>query len=141
MAKGKKIGPLSLENELRSILAQYGNEVYDAVGVAVKDVCDEAIEKLHAANDFGAKKKPHISGAYSRSWVAESVQKTRILQKTVIHNEDHYRLAHLLEKGHVIRNGTARTFGSTTGKPHIRPVEDWMKAELPKKVEEAIQKI
>ena len=41
--------------------------------------------------------------------------------------------------GHVIKNGTGRTFGKTRAFPHIAPVNDWVQEELPKRVERKLK--
>lgn len=135
MARGKRIKPLDLSSTIKEIFDKYGEDVYEVLGKAVDDVSEEAVQKLHAGGSYGG------TGAYNRDWVADDVPKGRFSKSKVIHNADHYRLAHLLEKGHVIRNGTQRTFGNTKAYPHIQPVEEWTKSELPKKVEEAITHI
>lgn len=135
MASRKTIKPFDLESTIKEILNQYGDDVYEVLGKSVDDVSQEAVQKLHAGGSFGG------TGAYNRDWVADDVPVGRLSKKKIIHNEDHYRLAHLLEKGHVIRNGTGRTFGNAKAYPHIKPVEDWVKSELPRKVEEAITHI
>ena len=131
----KTIKPFDLQSTIKEIFDKYGEDVYEVLGKAVDDVSQEAVQKLHDGGSFGG------TGAYNRSWVAEDIPKGRLSKAKVIHNEDHYRLAHLLEKGHVSRNGTRRTFGTVRAYPHIKPVEDWVKSELPKKVEEAITHI
>lgn len=135
MASRKKIKPIDLQSTIKEILDQYGDDVYDALGKSVDDVAQEAVRKLRAGGSFKG------TGVYNRNWVADDVPKGKFFKTKVVHNEEHYQLTHLLEKGHVIRNGTKRTFGKTRAYPHIKPVEEWAKAELPRKVEEAITHI
>ncbi|MNW18141.1 hypothetical protein D3C71_2175820 [compost metagenome] len=52
----------------------------------------------------------------------------------MIYNEKHYRLTHLLEKGHVKRGG-----GRVAARVHIEPVEERIVAEFEKRVERAIK--
>ena len=135
MARRKKIGILDLESTLKQILAEYGDDVYKVLDTAVNEVCDEAVQKLHAGGSYKG------GSDYNADWVADDVPKGRFFKQKVVHNAEHYRLAHLLEKGHVIRNGTGRVYGKTRAFPHIKPVEEWAKEELPRKVEEMIQRI
>ena len=133
--RSKKISPIDLEAAIREILTQYGDDVYKVLGLAEVSVCEEGVRKLQAGGSYGG------TGAYDRDWTFDQKTKKRYVQSYVIHNAEHYRLAHLLEKGHVIRNGTSRTFGSTRAFPHIKPVEEWAQAELPKKVEELLHDV
>lgn len=133
--RGKKIGVLDLEAAIADILNEYGDEVYEVLGTAVDQVSEEAVRKLQAGGSFGG------TGAYKRDWTSTDEPKGRLGKKRIIHNADHYRLAHLLEKGHVSRNGTGRTFGSVKAYPHIKPVEEWAIQELPRRVEELITRL
>lgn len=135
MARHKKIGAIDLEKACQEILAQYGNEVYSVLELATLDVAKEAAAKLRASSGIGG------TGAYIADWTYDQQQVKRYKQRYIVHNADHYRLAHLLEKGHVIRNGTGRTYGSTRAFPHIKPVEEWAIQELPRKVEELITRL
>lgn len=136
----KKIGAVNLEKEIKEILKEYGDDVYSALNDAVDDVSLEGTQKLRSVSKFAPDRQP--SGEYSGSWVYDNELKSlRYKTRRVIHNEDHYRLTHLLEKGHVIRNGTQRTFGRAPAYPHIEPVDNWIRDELPKTVKGMIEKI
>lgn len=136
MAK-KKVKPINLDNAISQILAQYGNSVYDVLNESVKEVSDEAAEKLRAVDHFAPGRTP--SGDYSGSWTNEPVPVGRFSVKNVVHNEEHYRLTHLLENGHVSRNGTGRTFGRVQAYPHIAPVNEWANSELPRMIERKLK--
>ncbi len=135
----KKIKPINLDATVKDILNKYGDEVYDVLGDAVNETAEEATQKLKAVNSFAPGGNP--SGAYSGSWLNEKVAAGRLGVKQVVRNEEHYRLTHLLEKGHVIRNGTGRTFGRVPAYPHIAPVNDWANDEVVRSVERKIKGI
>lgn len=138
MARAKKIKPIDLSAAVNELLKEYGDAVFDAVSESVEEVTDEATDKLRQVNHFAPGGNP--SGAYARSWVNDAVRRTRVSTAKVVHNEEHYRLTHLLENGHVIRNGTGRTFGRTGKYQHIAPVNDWAKEELPKRFRQKVSK-
>lgn len=128
----KRIGILNLDSEINKLLETYDKDVFKVMDFAVDDVANEAANKLKTVQF-------KTGGEYSKSWVSDKEPSGRLQTKRVVHNEEHYRLTHLLEKGHVIRNGRSRITGKSYGKtgayPHIAPVEDWAKAELPRMVE------
>lgn len=128
----KRIGILNLDSTIEKILDQYGKDAYKVMDSAVDEVANQATDKLKAVQF-------KTGGEYSRSWVCDKEPSGRYATQRVIHNEEHYRLTHLLEKGHVIKNGrsriTGKSYGRTAAYPHIAPVEEWAKAELPKTVE------
>ncbi|MOA51074.1 hypothetical protein D3C78_1741730 [compost metagenome] len=72
---------------------------------------------------------PKDHGDYASSW-----KRKKTKEGYTIHNEEHYRLTHLLEKGHAKRNG-----GRVPAQVHIKPVEDQLVEEFEKRVEKAIK--
>lgn len=137
----KTIKPLELEATVREILNEYGDKVYDVLDDSVQEVADGATEKLRAVNTFAPGGSP--TGEYSSSWVNDKESSGRLASKRVVKNEEHYRLTHLLEKGHVVRNGRSRITGKSYGRagayPHIAPVNDWAASELPRTVERKLK--
>ena len=127
MAK-KTVKPINLDAVIKEALDEYGSAVFDVLKGSVKEVSEEATQKLRDTS-------PKKSGEYAEAWTYDEVPVKRYQTKTVVHVEaPHYRLTHLLEKGHVSRNGTGRTFGKVKAYPHIAPVNDWANEELPKLV-------
>lgn len=128
----KRIGMLNLDSTINQLLEQYDKDVYEVMDSAVDDVANETANKLRAVQF-------KTGGEYSASWVSDKEQSGRLQTKRVVHNAEHYRLTHLLEKGHVIRNGrsriTGKSYGRTGAYPHIAPAEDWAREELPRIVE------
>ena len=140
LARRKKtIKPINLEATIQELLNEYGDDVYKCLDKSVDEVAEEAKLKLQQVSSFAPGGNP--SGAYSKSWINEKLPVKRLESKQVVHNEDHYRLTHLLEKGHVIRNGTGRTFGRTGEYPHIAPVNDWANEELQRKVKQGVENL
>ncbi len=136
MAK-KRVKPIDLSKAIKEILDQYGDSVYTVLAESVKEVADEATEKLQSVSRFAP--GGHPAGAYSKDWTNEEFPDGRLKTKRVVHNMGHYRLSHLLEKGHVTRNGTGRTYRRTPAYPHIEPVNKWANEELPRVVERKIK--
>lgn len=133
----KRIKPIDLDSTVAKLLNEYGEKVYDVLSDCVKEVSDEAVEKLQSVSSFAP--GGHPSGVYSKDWKQEEVKAGRLATKRVVHNEEHYRLTHLLEKGHVSKNGTHRTFGRVAAYPHIAPVNEWANEELPRLVERKLK--
>ena len=132
----KRIRPVDLNKAINDILSKYGDEVYTVMESSIDVVSEEAKEKLRAVNHF----RNNASGAYAESWVNEKLSGKPLTCTRAVHNEKHYRLTHLLEKGHVIKNGTGRTFGKTSAFPHIAPVNDWANKELVQLVERKLER-
>ena len=54
-----------------------------------------------------------------KSWTVKNNRETSNSIELIVHSRDRYQLAHLLEKGHVLRQG-----GRVKAKPHIAPAEE-----------------
>lgn len=135
MAKRKRVKPIDLSKAIAELLEEYGDQVYNVIEECIDTVSEEAKDKLRAENHF----RNEASGAYAGSWINEKLEGKPLTVTRVVHNENHYQLAHLLENGHVIKNGTGRTFGKTAAFPHIKPVNDWANKELVAMVERKIK--
>lgn len=137
MATRKWIGPIDLSKAIDEILKEYGDEVYDVVGDCIDEVAEEAKNRLRSVTVF---KNP--AQHYPQSWINEKLESKPLTVSRAVHNEHHYRLTHLLEKGHAVRNGTGRNNGkqNTDAFPHIAPVNDWANKELPNLVKRKLEK-
>lgn len=82
-------------------------------------------EVKEAVRDTGRSVKADIqehapvkTGAYRKSWAVKETSESADSLSVTVHSRTRYRLTHLLEHGHALRNGgRARAF------PHIAPAE------------------
>ncbi len=117
----------------KHFLDNYSNDVYEEVSEAIDEVSKEAVKKLkqESKSQFG-------NGDYAKGW-ARKWEKGRVrVSATVYGKKPTYQLAHLLEHGHVTRNGTGRTFKQTPAHEHIEPINKWAQDEV---IDRAISKL
>lgn len=131
MARHKKIQAIDLTSAVDDLLEDYGDEVYDALGKAIEETAQEAVRSLRSVRKFNPERNP--TGKYSAGWTAENVTRARTKQVTVVYNEDLPQYAHLLEFGHVTRNG-----GRSGEYEHIAPVNKEVKAQIAERVRRAL---
>lgn len=113
-----------LADEIMHCLNEYTDEVIEALDKAEESLAEEGVQELK-------KTSPRKTGKYARSWTQKKFR-----TKHVIHSKKpRYRLTHLLEHGHAKRNG-----GRVAAITHIKPVEDKLMKEIPKKIKEALGK-
>lgn len=98
-----------LAAEINRQLALYANQTDESVQRIAGEIASEGVEMLKAESP-----KSPGGGDYAKSWTVKKIGKA-----FVIHNKDHYRLTHLLEKGHAKVNG-----GRVDARVHIAPVEE-----------------
>ncbi|PEA23091.1 hypothetical protein CON40_01475 [Bacillus cereus] len=107
-------------SDLARELQKYVNVVEEELIVAQEEVADVAVGKLKQGS-------PKKTGAYRKGW-----RKKKEGKGVVIHNTQG-QLTHLLENGH------AKVGGRVPAQVHIRPVEEYVIDELPRRIERAVQ--
>lgn len=117
----KKIQPVDLTATVSQLLEDYGEEVGQILDEACLDTATDAVHKLRAVSKFSA--EGHPTGAYSASWTLEPFRVNRYSSLWIVYNENHYRLAHLLEYGHSLERGGRKIGeGEVRAYPHIADV-------------------
>lgn len=111
-----------LSDAISEILEEYA----DDVGTHVSEISEQMARK--GVKALRAKSKetfPKGTGEYAKRWKVETEGKKhrQLYWSSIIYNE-WAGMPHLLEHGHVIRNGTGRVYGEVRGREHIAPVEE-----------------
>ena len=101
------------------------NKYEDDVTSNVMEIADALAKKGAKALRAKSRETFNGTGEYAKGWKVETTgkQHRQLTWSSVIYNE-HPGMPHLLEHGHVSRNGTKRTFGRVPGYEHIKPVAD-----------------
>ena len=97
-----------LANAITRAISEYTEDVSDAIAVAVDETAKECVEEIKANSRFK-------TGNYSKGWKVVKQDRHGVVSRA-IWNPEHYRLVHLLEKGHAKRGG-----GRVAGRPHVGP--------------------
>lgn len=111
--------------DIKDILNNYTDEIKEALVNEAEIVSKEGVNKLKATS-------PHKTGIYAKGWRVKNDKGTFI-----IYNKNP-GLTQLLEKPHVIKNQYG-TWGTSTPKVHIKPVEEECTREYLKRMEKIIQ--
>ena len=120
-----------LSKAIQKTLAEYEGVTVDNMKAAVDKVSKEAVRKLKTTS-------PKRNGAYARSWAAKKTkQANKWAYEKTVYNKDHYRLTHLLEKGHrVVGAKNGRTW--VDARPHIEKVEKKAVEDLVNEMKETL---
>lgn len=124
-----------LNAAISRILKRYADDLGEELDKVATSMGREGAKAINAkametfpVND----RKPSENREYEKSWTFAK-ETTRFETVVTIYSKKP-SLAHLLEKGHVSRNGTKRTFGRVDGYPHITPVAE----ELERRFEQEV---
>lgn len=108
-----------LQEKVMDILDEYAANLTEGVKQATKTISKTGVKEIKAASksSFGG------TGKYAKGWTSQ-IETGRLSAQGIIYNQDLPGLPHLLENGHVSRNGTGRDLGKVEGREHIAPVEE-----------------
>ena len=110
-----------LDDAIGDILKEYEGQVEKSIGEIADKLAKKGAQTLRSQSRATFR---NGTGKYAKGWKAEtSGKKHRQLEQSSVIYNDNPGLPHLLEHGHVTRNGTGRVYGRTPGHEHIAPVE------------------
>ena len=130
----KKVSVDELSNVILEYLENFKDVTEEACKNGVLTTADEAVKELRSAHPAGSGKYGSWD-KYDSGW-DKRVSSMKTKEKgvlAVVYNKDHYRLTHLLEKGHALVGG-----GRTQAFPHIAPVEQKCEDNLIKNIKKNI---
>lgn len=113
-----------------AILDTYGLDVVANLKEITKEYAKQGAKLVKAnSQQFGSR--------YANGWTSR-YEEGRVSAQGVIFNKTVPGLPHLLEHGHVTRNGTGRVFPDTPAHPHIASAEQRIVEEYFKAVDDSL---
>lgn len=123
----KRGRPSKWQEELDDILSDFLDEEEDVIIDVFDQVAEDTKDKVKQA----AKSKFKGEGKYAAGWeVKKGGNLKRGKYSITVCNPEHYRLTHLLEKGHQSWNQYGGSYKRVRGRRHIKPAEKWGNEEL-----------
>ena len=121
---------INIQEQVESLLNQYGKQCSEVVNDAVHEVSKEALKKLK-------KESPKRTGRYKKGWKVKK-NDDKFSANDILYGKEAstYAIAHLLEHGHATRNG-----GRTAPIPHVKNVEEWAQKALVDTVEKKLKEV
>lgn len=128
-----KIEMVAFSKTMKDLLQQYGVDVVSKLNTCVEKTGRETKKRLRADKTF------NDTGEYRAGWNTITEKKRLQPTKVIVANTGaHGGLAHLLEHGHPILNGTGIVYGGVEGKAHIAPIAEEMQEYFIDEVEQAL---
>ena len=118
----------NLQKECDKILEEFRDDVDKNMNEAIKKVTKAGAKqvKANARSAVGGKK-------YASGWTSQ-FESGRLSAQGTKYNRSQPGMPHLLEYGHVTRNGTGRTYKPTPEHPHIESVEQELEQTIIKEL-------
>lgn len=127
-----KISIYDLNDSIFKVLSEYKENIDEEVKETANKIAKEAKEDL--INDSPRSKKER-NQKYYKGWAIKKKINKNGKYVLAVWNKTNYRLTHLLEFGHNVKNG-----GKVKAVPHIRKVEEKMSKEFEEELKKKIRK-
>lgn len=115
----KKIKPEQLADTITASLKKWAEATEEAAAEGARNTAKELLPELQNAHPAGSGRYGSWD-KYNSGWTSTlTVKKGKTRVSYVLHNQKEYRLTHLLEYGHALRQG-----GRAAAFPHIAPVAE-----------------
>lgn len=88
-----------LAQEITQAVAEYTEDVEEGIKKKINEVSNKVLKEVKTNYPYKDR-----TGEYSKGWRNTKKEKSGVL-KRIIWNKKHYRRVHLLEFGHLARNG------------------------------------
>ena len=108
----KKVSIEEMAEAINSQMEEYATLAATEMKAAVKKTVTSVKKEIQS-------NAPEDTGAYKKSWATKTQSQGTHSISMVVYSKNRYQLAHLLEKGHALRNG-----GRVAARPHIAPAEE-----------------
>ena len=118
---------------MSKILKTYTDDIVAAMPNVVKEVAKDTVTDLKKRASKQFKGTKYNKSFKSRKLSTDSGQTTYTVYST------EYRIAHLLEKSHPIKNQTGQVYGMSEAHPHWLPANEAAVEELEQRLTEAVQ--
>ncbi|MCR5708107.1 MAG: hypothetical protein K6G82_07520 [Ruminococcus sp.] len=110
-------------------------EVVEELETGIETIGKATVEELKRTSPvYKGKSKKLKKGDYRKKWKCQ-VEKERGVLRVTIYNQKG-GLTHLLEHGHLVKNGTGRVVGNASPIPHIAVAEKHAEEKIDKLLEE-----
>lgn len=107
-----------LTDAINAAISQYSDDLIRDMPEVVKEAAQETVKELKskAGSLFKGTK-------YNKSFKTKKQTGPNGITTYTVYSTE-YRLTHLLEHGHVIKNQTGKVYGMTAARPHWQPAEE-----------------
>ena len=98
------VGYSELSAELQKQLESYNQDIVEGLNKAYKELADAGVAKLQSTHPYHDR-----TGKYSKGFAVTQRKNAATAtgaESYTIHNKKHYQITHLLEHGHLTRNGS-----------------------------------
>lgn len=129
-----KVDYNSLSEEIQNQLKTFGTALNREINEGLKEVAEQTAATLRKGGPYNER-----SGKYTGDWDVKlrnrSYSSVTMTEEYTVYNKKNYQLTHLLEKGHVSRNGSrVRPF------EHIKPAEELAEQMAISEVNKAVRR-
>lgn len=125
---------VSIKAQMDEILKDYTVDLIRATNNAQDDVAKKTAQRLRNTSPKRAKGGRH----YANGWTVKRDRPVAGLVKVTVYNKTKPQLTHLLERGHVVKNGKGE-YGRAPAHPHILPAEEWAANEIVAQIERKLK--